>query len=177
MLQFKRKSVLQVAKKCKCLRMFSKGLYSLQHKNCYCNTACNKIKLFFFLHQQKYVSTELIMNQLGQVSAISFWQQNETWWNFKKVYAYLRSSHRTCFVKKVFWRISQISQENTCARGSFLIKLGASGFNLILSSIEATVQPSMFKIKEQPKHWFGIFLLLKNVSYFEIYIFSWAIKA
>ena len=48
MLQFKRKSVLQVAKKCKCLRMFSKGLYSLQHKNCYCNTACNKIKLFFF---------------------------------------------------------------------------------------------------------------------------------
>ena len=78
MLQFKRKSVLQVAKKCKCLRMFSKGLYSLQHKNCYCNTACNKIKLFFFLHQQKYVSTELIMNQLGQVSAISFWQQNET---------------------------------------------------------------------------------------------------
>ena len=124
MLQFKRKSVLQVAKKCKCLRMFSKGLYSLQHKNCYCNTACNKIKLFFFLHQQKYVSTELIMNQLGQVSAISFWQQNETWWNFKKVYAYLRSSHRTCFVKKgVLKNFADFTGKHLCQR-LFFNKVG-----------------------------------------------------
>ena len=38
-----------------------------------------------------------------------------------------RSSHRRCSVKKVFLKISQNSQENTCARVSFLIKLQASG--------------------------------------------------
>ena len=32
-----------------------------------------------------------------------------------------------CSVKNVFLKISQISQENTCARDSFLIKLHASG--------------------------------------------------
>ena len=34
-----------------------------------------------------------------------------------------RSSHRRCSVKKVFLKISQNSQENTCDRVSFLIKL------------------------------------------------------
>ena len=32
-----------------------------------------------------------------------------------------------CSVKKVFLKISQYLQENTCARASFLIKLQASG--------------------------------------------------
>ena len=32
---------------------------------------------------------------------------------------------RTCSVEKVFLEISQNSQENTCARASFLIKLQA----------------------------------------------------
>ena len=35
-----------------------------------------------------------------------------------------------CSVKKVFLEISQNSQENTCARASFLIKLQASGLQL-----------------------------------------------
>ena len=34
-----------------------------------------------------------------------------------------RSSHQRCSVKKVFLEISQNSQESTCARVSFLIKL------------------------------------------------------
>ena len=34
---------------------------------------------------------------------------------------------QTCSLKKVFLEISQNSQENTCARVSFLIKLQASG--------------------------------------------------
>ena len=38
-----------------------------------------------------------------------------------------RSSHRRCSLKKVFLEISQNSQENTCARVSFLMKLQASG--------------------------------------------------
>ena len=33
-----------------------------------------------------------------------------------------RSSHPRCSVKKLFLEISQNSQENTCARASFLIK-------------------------------------------------------
>ena len=36
-----------------------------------------------------------------------------------------------CSVKKVFLEISQISQENTCARVSFLRKLQASGGGVI----------------------------------------------
>ena len=35
-----------------------------------------------------------------------------------------------CSVKKVFLEISQNSQENTCARVSFLIKLQGSGLQL-----------------------------------------------
>ena len=38
------------------------------------------------------------------------------------------SSHRGCSVKKVLLKISQSSQENTCARVSFLIKLQACNF-------------------------------------------------
>ena len=37
---------------------------------------------------------------------------------------------RRCFVKKVFLEISQNSQENTCSRVSFLIKLQAKGLEL-----------------------------------------------
>ena len=38
---------------------------------------------------------------------------------------------RRCSIKKVFLEISQNSQENTCARVSFLIKLQASVCNII----------------------------------------------
>ena len=37
---------------------------------------------------------------------------------------------RRCSLKKMFLEISQKSQENTCARASFLIKLQASGLQL-----------------------------------------------
>ena len=36
-----------------------------------------------------------------------------------------RSSHKRSYIKKVFLRISQNSQENACARLSFVIKLQA----------------------------------------------------
>ena len=38
---------------------------------------------------------------------------------------------QSCFVNKVFLEISQNSQENTCARESFLIKLQASGSDML----------------------------------------------
>ena len=44
-----------------------------------------------------------------------------------------------CFVKKVFFKISQNSQENTCARVSFLIKLQAAPFTLLHKSGNAWV--------------------------------------
>ena len=43
----------------------------------------------------------------------------------------IRSSHRKCSVKNVFLEISLNSQEKTCARVSFLIKLQASVCNFI----------------------------------------------
>ena len=44
-------------------------------------------------------------------------QQSCQSWNFYK------SNHRRCSIKKLFLKISQNSQENTCARVSFLVKL------------------------------------------------------
>ena len=40
---------------------------------------------------------------------------------------------RRCSVKKVFIKISQSSQENTCARVSFLIKFQAKRFTKIVN--------------------------------------------
>ena len=55
---------------------------------------------------------------------------NETWNNFMK-YFYFSIQHseavvQMCSVKKLFLEISQNSQENTCTRFSFLIKLQVS---------------------------------------------------
>ena len=50
-----------------------------------------------------------------------------------------RSSHQMCSVKKVFLKVSQISQENTCARVSFLISLQADACNFIKKETLAQV--------------------------------------
>ena len=44
------------------------------------------------------------------------------------VFFLFRSSHRTYSIKKVFLKISQDSQENSCARVFFLIKLSTVFF-------------------------------------------------
>ena len=50
-----------------------------------------------------------------------------------------RSSHQRCSVKKkVLSEISQNSQENTCVRVSFLIKLQALGLQLYLKRDSGT---------------------------------------
>ena len=46
---------------------------------------------------------------------------------------------QTCSVKKVFLEISQNSQENTCARVSFLIKLQALGKKETLAQVFSCV--------------------------------------
>ena len=45
----------------------------------------------------------------------------------KNMRIWYRRSHWRYSIKKIFWKISQNSQENTCARVSLLIKLQASG--------------------------------------------------
>ena len=57
---------------------------------------------------------------------------------------------QSCSVKKVFLEISQNSQENTCARISFLIKLQASAINtffhgtpLVAASLHDRTIPSL----------------------------------
>ena len=47
-------------------------------------------------------------------------------WLFLDIYIIFRSSRPEEFCKKVFLEISKDSQENTCARVSFLIKLQAA---------------------------------------------------
>ena len=48
----------------------------------------------------------------------------------KKLVVALEAVARRCSVKKVFLEISQNSQENTCAKVSFLIKLQVSELQL-----------------------------------------------
>ena len=50
-----------------------------------------------------------------------------------------RSSHRRCSIKKVILEIPQNSQEQNCARASFLIKLQASACNFIKKESVAQV--------------------------------------
>ena len=57
---------------------------------------------------------------------------------------------RRCSVKTVFLKISQNSQDNTCARVSFLIKLQASGVNL-------RIQSEYRKIRTRKNSLFGHF--------------------
>ena len=58
-------------------------------------------------------------------------------WRYKGLNS--RSSHEKCSIKKVFLKISPNSQENTCARVSYLIKLQASTCNFIKNEIRAQV--------------------------------------
>ena len=50
-------------------------------------------------------------------NAFPTWIPRQCWVHYPEVVV------RRCFVKKVFLKISQNSQENTCARAPFLIKL------------------------------------------------------
>ena len=57
----------------------------------------------------------------------------------KKVPIAFRSSHQRCSMKKLFLEISQNSQESTCARVSFSIKLQVSRLQLYLKRDSGTV--------------------------------------
>ena len=54
------------------------------------------------------------------------------------LYIHLEAATRSCYVKKVFLKISQNSQENTCVGVSFLIKL--KNLSLIFRSTQTQQQ-------------------------------------
>ena len=56
----------------------------------------------------------------------------------------IRSRHQRCSIKNLFLKTSQYSQENTCARASFLLKLYASTCNFIKKETLAQVFSSKF---------------------------------
>ena len=51
---------------------------------------------------------------------------NNFWRNQNIKHPFVEAVVQTCFVKKVFLKVSQNSQEKTCTRVSFLVKLQAS---------------------------------------------------
>ena len=74
---------------------------------------------------------------------------HETWNNFMK-YFYLSIQHseavvQMCSVKKVFLEISQNSQENTCTRASFLIKLQVWGQSLFFNNVAGLRPATLLK--------------------------------
>ena len=77
-------------------------------RNIYINVLCYKCILQMLIYNRKCIKNVL------RFTLLTF------------PYVYGRSSHQRCSVKKTFWKISQNSQENTCARASFLIKLQAT---------------------------------------------------
>ena len=92
-----------------------------------------------FLFQSSSAIAVLFVRGRNLRSGLSFHVCQRFSWNFMRsqdlkslavrqlvrYVATFRSSHRSCSVKKVFLKISQISLENTCVRVSFLIKLKA----------------------------------------------------
>ena len=52
------------------------------------------------------------------------------WIRSQSTWCRVEAAVQRCSVKKMFLEISQNSQENTCTRGSFLIKLQVSGLKL-----------------------------------------------
>ena len=81
----------------------------------------NQILRFFF--NQLYLESNWV-----KIFCMNEWMNDGKRW-FKNLW--FRTSHQKCSIKKVLLKLSQNSQENTCARASFLIKLQASGCNFI----------------------------------------------
>ena len=82
--------------------------------------------LFWLFSQRRHISPMQYLR--SDKGAVTFYRSSHSQIFFK----ICRSSHRRCSIKKVFLRISQNSQEKTCARVSFLIKLQGSCLQGIL---------------------------------------------
>ena len=90
----------------------------------------------------KYSMTTECWLFLHKIAIIDVWQGPKC-----------RSSRPEVFCKKVLLKISQNSQDNTCVRVSFLIKLQASAYNFIKK--ETLVQVFSFEFCEISKNTFS----------------------
>ena len=92
---------------------------------------CIRLLFPFYLkfHQMSKIWGDryLFFNQIIFLNSFQSFSELQEW--SEEVVSF-RSSHQRCSVKKVFLEISQNSQENTCVRVSFLIKLQASSLQL-----------------------------------------------
>ena len=89
----------------------------------------NRICFISWKLQQKepfFLKESLVLSILKRLSFFR-WTMDKlsTYLDVADSFAKYRSSHQRCSVKKVFLEISRNSQENICARASFLIKLQA----------------------------------------------------
>ena len=105
------------------------------HKHGHFSSLPNLLTIYSFgWYWFKYpVFSHASLVDMNYLLIISSKTQNRLW------LIYLRSSHRWCSIKKIFSKSSQISQENTCAWISFLVKLQASAFNFIKKETLAQV--------------------------------------
>ena len=93
-------------------------------------SSCNNI------YFQKVISHSLSLHSVNvSVSTAQFTEHERNLLMKTEIYFEIEAVAQTCSVKKVFLEISQNSQENTCARVSFLIKLQAPP--LVAASVES----------------------------------------
>ena len=111
------------------------------------STKDHRFFVFLMISERiKFTSSLNIRSKIGQYSLQIYQQMSilstEKYQMIKQVF--LQTMFRTeavaqrCSVKKVLLKISQNSQENTCARASFLIKLQASGLQIYLKRDSGT---------------------------------------
>ena len=105
---------------------------------------CHKYRVYYF----NPISSKLQQNTVAKANKSFFlYYHLITYWKIDistKVIILIRlirvrSSHQRCSMEKVLLEISQNSQENTCARVSFLIKLQALACNFIKKETLAQV--------------------------------------
>ena len=84
-------------------------------------------KNFFFFENSKSFVSVLYETDITFINQWNFWNNLLKSWNTS------RSGHPNVFSEKVFLKISQDSQENTCVGVSFITKLQASGSTQVFS--------------------------------------------
>ena len=94
--------------------------YKVLHHRCCLELLYSFPKECLFIEHERFIQL--------YADTFTFSENSETaLWCAEQNFGVSSSEGRSCSVKKVFLEISQNSQENTCARVSFLIKLQASG--------------------------------------------------
>ena len=87
----------------------------------------------------------------------SCWRLYQRWWRetLSHIFTYIPCirSRQRCFIKKVFLKILQNSQEKTCARVSFSIKLQATGRTPLVAASRLLQEPWNY-LQRKTSGWF-----------------------